>query len=110
MTLTGDGSGQLILGGTNSYGGGTYVEAGTLIANNSGAIPDGSSLTVGAGGVFIFDPTVSATPNAIAVGAACPAEVAAVPEPGTLALLLVAALWSAAACRRFAKRDGHRRA
>ena len=34
------------------------MDAGTLIVTNNGAIPDGSSLTVGAGGVFIFDPMV----------------------------------------------------
>ena len=40
LTLTGDGSGQLVLSGTaNTYGGGTYVEQGTLIANDNGAYP-----------------------------------------------------------------------
>ena len=43
LTLTGDGSGQLVLSGTaNTYSGGTYVEQGTLIANDNGAIPDQS--------------------------------------------------------------------
>ena len=97
LTLTGDGSGQLVLGGVNSYTGGTCVEQGTLIANTNGAIPDQSGLIVGAGGTFIFDPTVTgaALANSSPAGA-----VAAVPEPGTIALLL-AALWSAAIyCRR----------
>ena len=41
LSLTGDGTGTLVLGGTNNtYGGGTYVEAGTLVANSSGAVPD----------------------------------------------------------------------
>ena len=42
LTLTGDGSGQLILSGTNNtYGGGTYVDEGTLYVQNTGAIPAG---------------------------------------------------------------------
>ena len=59
LTLAGDGSGQLVLGGSNSYTGGTYVEQGTLVANTSGAIPDSSALIIGAGGTFVFDPTVT---------------------------------------------------
>ena len=78
------------------------MEAGTLIVNNSAALPAGSSLTVGAGGTFIFDPSVSGSPNTATL-AASPAGVAAVPEPAAVALLL-AALWSAVACRRFSKR------
>ena len=62
LTLAGDGSGQLILSGSNNYGGGTTVGAGTLIVNNSAALPDGSSLTVGAGGTFIFDPSMAGAP------------------------------------------------
>ena len=106
--LTKVGAGTLVLSGDNTYSGGTNVEAGTLIVNNSGAIPDGSSLTVGAGGAFIFDPTVSGSP---AVGlsrdSSVPSSasvVAAVPEPGTIALFL-AALWSAAIYRRFSRRQ-----
>jgi hypothetical protein len=52
------------------------------------ALPNGSSLTVGQDASSIFAP---ASGPAIAA----PAGVAAVPEPGTWALL-VAALWSAA--------------
>ena len=86
LTLAGDGSGQLILSGTNTYGGGTNVEAGTLIVNNGAALPAGSSLTVGAGRHFIFDPSVNGLPVAISAGAV----IAAVPEPGSVALLLAA--------------------
>ena len=97
-------SGTLILSGTNNtYSGGTYVESGTLYVQNSGALPDGSSLTVGAGGTFIFDPTVTgASMDATALHVA--SQINPVPEPGTIALLL-AALWSAAVYRRFCRRS-----
>ena len=69
LTLAGDGSGQLILSGTNSYGGGTNVEAGTLIVNNGAALPAGSSLTVGNASGLLSSQVVA---------------VSAVPEPGDL--------------------------
>jgi fibronectin-binding autotransporter adhesin len=80
LTLVGDGTGQLVLGGNNSYGGGTIVDAGTLIVDSATALPDGSSLTVGQGASSLFAP-VAARP-----------AVAAVPEPGALALLAVVAM------------------
>ena len=87
LTLGGDGSGTLVLAGTNSYTGGTYVDAGTLIANNSSALADGSGLVVGAGGTFVFDPTVAGAPTTAAPQIRR-AGVEAVPEPGTIALLI----------------------
>ena len=99
LTLTGDGSGQLVLGGANSYGGGTYVEQGTLVANDNGAIPDSSGLIVGAGGTFIFDPTVTGV--ALDATSLHPAsQINPVPEPGTLALLAVAGMAAAAVAWR----------
>jgi autotransporter-associated beta strand protein len=93
------GTGMLILSGTdNTYSGGTYVNTGTLIVNNSGAIQDGTSLTVGAGGTFIFDPTMSGT----SMDASPSLRPEVVPEPGTIGLLL-AALWSAAIYCRFGR-------
>ena len=59
-SLTETGSGTLIVGGDNSYTGGTNVLGGTLIVSSASALPYGSSLTVGAGGTFIFDPTAAA--------------------------------------------------
>ena len=99
-----DGPGELILSGTNSYTGGTAVNAGTMYATNN-ALPFDRGLTVGAGGTLILDTTPpTPTPNF----AASPAgTVAAVPEPSTLGLLL--ALWSAVACYRFSKRPLSRR-
>ncbi len=79
---------QLILSGeNNSYTGGTYVEAGTLEITSAGAIPNGSSLSIGAGAALIFDSALSASPVEASAGA-----VNAVPEPGTLGLLAGGAL------------------
>ena len=102
--LTLDGPGELILTGTNSYSGGTIVDSGTLIVNTSTALLDGSSLAVGAGGVFIFDPSVSAAPlagRATAAGSSG-GVVEAVPEPGTWTLLAaaIAAMLGGTALRR----------
>ncbi len=52
--ITKTGSGTLVLSGANTYGGGTTVLAGVLQVNSANALPDGGSLTVGAGGVFVF--------------------------------------------------------
>jgi fibronectin-binding autotransporter adhesin len=84
-TLSVIGGASLTLTGTdNTYTGGTWVENGTLIANNPGAIDanGGANLYVGSaanmfGGVI---------PASAGEAAAAPA-VAPVPEPGTLALL-----------------------
>jgi len=84
--------GLLTLGGSNTYNGGTYVTEGTLIAANSEALADGSSLYVGSA-------FANGSPFGTVAPATAPVAVAAVPEPGTLALL-AAALAGAAACRR----------
>jgi autotransporter-associated beta strand protein len=82
------GSGALVLSGIDTYTGGTFVTAGLLEVTNPAALPDGTSLTVGANAASVFG------------GAAAPAgSSAAVPEPSTLALLgtgLIAllGLWS----------------
>ena len=56
-----NGLGTLILSGDDTYTGGTSVDAGTLILAAGGALPAGASLTVGAGGAVLFDPTAAAT-------------------------------------------------
>jgi autotransporter-associated beta strand protein/uncharacterized repeat protein (TIGR03803 family) len=90
LALTGPG--RLILGGTNSYSGGTDVVSGTLVVASAGGLADRSSLTVGADTAMLF-----------AAPVAPPLAASPVAEPGTLRLLL-AAFWSAMACRRFSKR------
>jgi fibronectin-binding autotransporter adhesin len=97
LTLNGDGSGQLVLTGHNTYSGGTTVDAGMLIASSPDALPSGSNLTVGQGASSLFAPA-----NAGPVPAAPAAEISAVPEPGTIALLLIAFIGAAgrAASRR----------
>ncbi len=98
-------AGSLILSGTdNTYSGGTYVEQGALTVNNTGALLDGSSLIVGAGGTFIYDPTAGAAANVPAISEkASDRSLAPVPEPGTLGLLMVA-LGIATVYRRFSRR------
>ena len=99
------GTGSLILSGTaNSYTGGTYVESGSLYVANTGAVQDGSALIVGAGGMFLYDPTAGGAANEPVISAkASDRSLAPVPEPGTLVLLL-AAFWCAVACHRFSRR------
>ncbi len=77
-TLTMDGSGLLILSGSNTYSGGTNVESGILELTSPDAIAEGTSLTVGQAAAAIFDAPAFAAPS-IAGGDG-------VPEPGTLAL------------------------
>ena len=97
LTMNGAG-GKLILSGTDSYHGGTFVNAGTLVVTSNAAIPAGTSLTIGAGATFIFDPSQAVA--GLAVSSASPAAstaagqpgIAAVPESGTLVLLVAAAL------------------
>ncbi len=51
------GGGNVILSGPNSFSGGVQVLAGTLVVAAAGALPNGTSLTIGAGGIFLFDPS-----------------------------------------------------
>ena len=84
-----------ILSGSDSYSGGTLVSAGVLCVTNAYALPDETNLTVGPGGTFVYDPSVTGAPGETASGEATTGAAVAVPEPGTL-LLLAVALWSAA--------------
>ena len=109
LSLTGDGTGTLVLGGANNtYTGGTYVEQGTLIANNNGAIPDSTALVIGAGGTFVYDPTVTGSALDVPHEVHAATAPSTVPEPGTIALLL-AALGGAMVWRRVSRRSALRR-
>ena len=83
LALSLTGSGALILSGTNTYTGGTTIGGGTLFVTNSEALANGTSLTIDAGGTFVFDPSHVGAP-------VMASSTAAVPEPGTLAMLAVA--------------------
>ena len=105
-SLSLDGPGTLILGGSDSYTGGTTLTAGTLVATSSSSLPAGTNLTVGGGSTFIFDPSQAAAPAAggVATLSAAPASaVAAVPEPDSLVLLGAAGILAAAAAWRRGK-------
>jgi autotransporter-associated beta strand protein len=80
ISLSLNGSGILVLSGTNTFAGGTAVSAGTLVLASAYSVPDGSSLTIGAGAPF-------AQSEAIVPQTAI--EYSAVPEPGTFALFAV---------------------
>jgi autotransporter-associated beta strand protein len=82
LSVIKNGTGVWQLTGTNTYSGGTFVTDGTMIATNPAAIPDNSNLYVGAAN-SIFAPVASSAP----VAAAPAGGAAAVPEPGTLALV-----------------------
>ena len=60
LSLTEDGGGLLILSGTNSYSGGTTVDAGTLLVTDDPALPAGGELDSRGGGTLIFDPSAVA--------------------------------------------------
>ncbi len=99
------GTGRLVLTGSNTFTGGADTLSGTLIVASAYALPDGSSLTVGARGMSMFDAAASAdvpSPLAGAGGAA------AVPEPGTLLLLLAAVAFGLVARRPEKKASFHR--
>jgi len=85
-SLTLDGGGKLILSGSNSYSGGTVVSSGALVVTDNYSLPERGSLTIGAGGVLIFDPAATAVPLTSSQVALA---VNPVPEPGTLILFSV---------------------
>ncbi len=80
-------AGTLVLSGTNTYGGGTIVEAGRMVVNSPTALPPGGSLSVGPDADFMFA-SVAAAPQAGGAPALAP-------EPSTLALLGVGAVVAA---------------
>jgi autotransporter-associated beta strand protein len=103
-SLTETGTATLVLSGSNSFSGGTNVLDGTLVLNGADSLLAGSSLTIGSAA----GPDVVFTPPQIATHASS-TSLAPVPEPGTLALLAVMAIWSTVACCRFSKRPASRK-
>ncbi len=83
-------SGAVVLSGSNSFSGGTQVLAGSLVVTSSAVLPDGSSLTVGAGGTFVFDPSQAGT-SVAAAGVAAPAAASETPSPIGAASILAKA-------------------
>jgi len=95
--LTVTGSGTVVLSSPNTYMGGTIVSAGRLLVKTASALPDGGSLTVGAGGKSLFTPSsagasgdpsettaAAVTTNVVPSSAVLPAATAAdVANPST---------------------------
>jgi autotransporter-associated beta strand protein len=79
------GGGTLVLSGSNTFSGGTFVTGGRLIVAAPYSLLNGANLTVGNAGAF---------PAAVVADVATSAEslAAVVPEPGTVAVLAAAAL------------------
>jgi autotransporter-associated beta strand protein len=69
--LVKNGSGNVVLSGTNGFSGGIQVFGGGLVFTSAAALPEGSSLTVGAGAASLFGASQAAT-NLSAVGLAAP--------------------------------------
>ncbi len=92
-SLTKIGAGTLILSGTNTYAGGTTLAAGVLKITSKYALLDGSNLNVGSG--------LAAFPAPVVPEGVIAAELTPVPEPGTLAMLAVAAGGLMVLVRRF---------
>ena len=107
--LTLNGSGTLVLGGANSYSGGTRVSAGTLILAESTAICADTNLTIGAGGIFIFNPSITASDAATNNVAGVPEGTAAAASGAMLATTTVPSSASSAfSCSRTVGTDNGR--
>jgi autotransporter-associated beta strand protein len=90
--LVKDGSAVLVLSGSNSYCGGTRVDAGSLIVADAGALPVGTNLTIVGSGTVVLS-------SEWTLAAASSGTPASVPEPATFVLLaagaasLLAGMW-----------------
>jgi autotransporter-associated beta strand protein len=112
LTLTSaDGTGELILSGTNSYAGGTFVESGTLVLTNNEALAAGSSLTIGDASAFAGGLTgAGSDTGSVSSGLSSPLadheymvpapSITPVPEPGTLVLVAAGVVAGLATWRR----------
>ena len=86
-SLTKVGSGTRVLSGSNDYSGGTYVGDGTLGITVPSALLDGADLTIGDS---LFFAAVVPGVNSSGQPLAAASSAVAVPEPGSLLLLLAA--------------------
>ena len=86
------GAGTLVLSASNDYTGGTIVQSGARSATDPDALPDGTGLTLGGGATYLFGDLPPSSPLATAAPLCRAPQLAAVPEPGTCALLLSACL------------------
>ena len=105
MSLTLNGADTLILGGSNSFTGGTVVESGTLILTNNEALAVGSSLTIGDASAFAGGPTGAGSDSGtVSSGLGAPLaaspSITPVPEPGTLVLVVAGVVAGLATWRR----------
>ena len=108
LTLTSaDGTGELVLSGTNTYAGGTFVESGTLVLANNDALAVGSSLTIGNASAFAGGPGSDGSLARVVLGsdgnsvaAAGTPSITPVPEPGTLVLVVASVVAGLATWRR----------
>jgi len=127
-----NGSGTVVLENSNTYSGGTSINSGVLVAENSAAIPAGSLLFIGASGSLVLGTPGAAELGQLAGGiaagplgssagvsgdqAATIGSVGPVPEPAALTLLIAGAAvlpacrWAACRSRRMAGgRKAHER-
>jgi hypothetical protein len=114
LTLDGDGTGELVLSGTNNFGsngGGTIVTNGTLILTNNEALAAGSSLTIGDASAFAGGAGgAGSDTGAVSSGLGAPLadhasmvpapSITPVPEPGTLVLVVAGVAAGLATWRR----------
>ncbi len=90
-----NGNAKLVLSGTDTYSGGTFVSNGTLVVTSPAGLAANSNLTVGSSSFFSADAAVP------------PAESAtAVPEPATAPILAMGTIVAAFALLRRSQRKG----